>query len=408
MRRNDGMAKITDKKSALKMSILFMLIYMVSYITRINYGAIISEIISAENIKGSLASLAVTGSFITYGVGQLISGYLGEKIQPKKLIVIGFFTTTAMNLLIPICNSPYQMTAVWSINGFAQAFMWPPLVKLMTEVFDEAMYKKSCVLVSWGSSFGTILVYLAGPMCIHFLGWRSMFYFCAGFALVMVCIWMKFCPDIEQSVRVEDETKNVVPKKSSVSVLIIFVMIAIVLQGMLRDGVTTWMPSYIIDTFNLESESSILTGVCLPLFSILAFKITSLIYEKKEHNEVRLSSIIFFVGFVCAMLLVLFNGKSPIISVGFSALLTGCMHGINLMLVCMLPAHFKKSGNVSFMSGLLNFCTYVGSAVATYGIAAVSEKAGWNVTLCLWGAVAFAGGIICLTITKKWNKFCNE
>ena len=402
------MVKITEKKGALKISILFMMIYTVSYITRINYGAIISEIIEAESIKYSLASLAVTGSFITYGVGQLISGYLGQKIQPKKLIIIGFVITAAMNFLIPFCKSPYQMTAVWSVNGFAQSFMWPPLVKLMTEVFDEATYKKSCVLVSWGSSFGTIFVYLVGPACIHLTGWRSMFYLSALFAVIMVCIWIKYCPDIKQEVRVENQRNDNISKNFSVSGLIALIMFAIVLQGMLRDGVTTWMPSYIIDTFNFGSESSILTGVCLPLFSIFAFKITSYIYEKKQQNEVGLSSVIFIVGFASAMLLVLLNGKSPIISVGLSALLTGCMHGINLMLVCMLPAHFKKSGNVSFMSGLLNFCTYVGSAVATYGIAAVSEKAGWNVTICLWGAVALVGGIICFAISKRWNRFCNE
>ena len=48
------------------------------------------------------------------------------------------------------------------------------------------------------------------------------------------------------------------------------VMVAIVLQGALRDGVTTWMPSFISETFHLSSEVSILSGVCLPLFAIFS------------------------------------------------------------------------------------------------------------------------------------------
>lgn len=46
---------------------------------------------------------------------------------------------------------------------------------------------------------------------------------------------------------------------------------------------------------------------------------------------------------------------------------TACMHGVNLILVCMLPVFFKEGGNVSTVSGTLNACTYVGSAFSTIG-----------------------------------------
>ena len=51
--------------------------YFVSYISRINYGAVILEIERSEDISKVAASMAVTGSFITYGFGQLISGVDG-------------------------------------------------------------------------------------------------------------------------------------------------------------------------------------------------------------------------------------------------------------------------------------------------------------------------------------------
>ena len=64
---------------------------MVSYITRINYGTIILEMERATKISRSLLSMALTGSFITYGTGQVISGFLGDKISPKKLVSCGLF-----------------------------------------------------------------------------------------------------------------------------------------------------------------------------------------------------------------------------------------------------------------------------------------------------------------------------
>ena len=75
--------KLTDDKKIRDFTLLLTFMYLVSYVTRINYGAVVSEIVQAEGILKSVASLAVTGSFITYGAGQLISGFMGDKIQPK-------------------------------------------------------------------------------------------------------------------------------------------------------------------------------------------------------------------------------------------------------------------------------------------------------------------------------------
>ena len=142
--------KLTDKKEILKMSLFFMLLYTISYVTRINYGAVISEIVKAEGMLKSDASLALTTSAITYGIGQLLSGFLGDKINPKKLIFFGLLLTISMNLLLPFCGSAYAMSAAWGVNGIAQAFMWPPLVKIMTSLFTSEDYTKACMYVSWG------------------------------------------------------------------------------------------------------------------------------------------------------------------------------------------------------------------------------------------------------------------
>ena len=380
-----------------------MILYFVSYITRINYAAVISEMVSAEGISKSLASLALTASAVTYGIGQLVSGFLGDRIEPKKVIFTGLCITIAMNFSIPFCKSPYQMTAAWAVNGMAQAFMWPPLVKLMSTFFSRDDYQKSCVIVSWGSSFGTIMVYLMSPVCIYLAGWRAIFFLSGAAAIIMAVVWLFKCPNIAS----EDSGKK---EKSSGKIpqtymtVLIMIMLAIVLQGILRDGVTTWMPSYISETFNLDSKTAILTGVVLPIFSILAFQITSIVYRRAIKSEMLLAGIIFTIGFAAAFLLFVTNGVSAGLSVGLSALLTGCMHGVNLILICMIPPYFEKSGHISFISGLLNFCTYVGSSISGYGIAVFSENYSWRSTLLLWSAVALVGALICLAFNRKWER----
>ena len=68
----------------------------------------------------------------------------------------------------------------------------------------------------------------------------------------------------------------------------------------------------------------------------------------------------------------------------------------------------KKFGKVSTISGILNSCTYVGSAASTYGIALISEKAGWNFTLLIWFIIALTGTVICFVAARPWTKKMGE
>ena len=117
------MNPIENKRQVTRLMLLFMTTYLISYLTRVNYAAVVTEIADAEGILRSVASLALTGSAVTYGVGQLLSGWLGDRIQPRTLVFCGLLTTLLTNLLIPLCGAAYQMTAVWCVNGLAQAFM---------------------------------------------------------------------------------------------------------------------------------------------------------------------------------------------------------------------------------------------------------------------------------------------
>ena len=188
------------------------------------------------------------------------------------------------------------------------------------------------------------------------------------------------------------------------SPLMISLMIAIVCMGALRDGITTWMPSYFAETYNLSSVISILTGVILPVFSVLAIQVASALYRKKFENPVANATVLFGAGAISALALTFLFNTSAATSVVFSAVLTGCMHGVNLMLITMLPPYFKKYGNVSTASGVLNACTYIGSAISTYGIAVLSEKCGWQVTLLTWLGIALLGTVLCLVCIRPWHK----
>ena len=386
--------------------LLFMCTYMVSYITRINYGAIISEIVVAEQMLKSELALAVTGSFFSYGIGQLVSGIIGDKIQPRLLVFTGLVCSSCMNVMITICDSPYHMSVVWCINGFAQSFMWPPIIKLMSSVFSSKDYKRATEIVSWGGSLGTIAIYLAAPIFISIWGWRSVFWGSATCAVFMAVVW--FLKSEKITLERTYIEKNLNFQNKSVVTLFIGIGATIIIQGALRDGVTTWMPSYCIEMFSMDNSTAIMTGVLLPIFSIIGFRVTSILYKRKFNNEMQCGSFMFGIGSIATFGLWIVAEDSKLLSVILMVLLVGCMHGVNLILVCMTPAYFGRYGIASFVSGVLNSCSYVGSAVSTFLIVIFAENYGWKNTIVIWLLMTLIGTSICLWCTKKWKMFASE
>ena len=409
------MSKLSSKKDINFLTFLCAAVYFASYVSRINLGAVLVEVVNGGFADKKTAALALTVCSVTYGAGQLISGYLGDKFKPQNIIFIGFFITAAMNISVGALSKGGALVILWAINGFAQALMWPPLVKILSSRLSDEAYKKAVVKVSWGSSMGTIAVYLLAPVIIKFLSVKFVFIVSGALAVCMAFIWKlvyeKYKPfsavTIVSNGTKTDEKGNVPTAKFNgfVVTLLISVMFAIVLQGALRDGVTNWTPSYISDMFKLDSSVSILTGVVLPVFSILSFSVTSFINRKIIKNEIVCAGAVFAIGAISATLLVLLGDRNVILSLLLLALLVGCMHGVNLILVCMVPAKFTKFGKVSFISGLINSSTYLGAAISTYGIAIFTDEFGWTKTIILWSVVAYVGALVCILLGRKWNKF---
>ena len=393
-----------DNKNSDKLTLLCSLAYFVSYITRINFAAVIAAVIADGDIDKTSAGAVTTLGFITYGVGQLISGWLGDRINPKKLMFFGFVLTGFMNLSIPFCKSGMAMCCIWAINGFAQSLMWPPLVKIMHTAMESDKYNKGCVKVSWGSTIATILIYLVSPLIIKLSGWRTVFYITSITAFIMSAVWITCVTKIESTGNIKYTSNTNIKSKHSYKIgglLLAVTMLAIMLQGCLRDGVTTWVPTYVSEVFHLGSEISILSGVIIPVFGLASLQLTSVFYNKMGKKPYKCAGILFILATLCTLALVFLKINSVIFTISMFGIIVASMHGINLILVCFVPAIYADKDNVSSLSGILNFMTYVGSASSTYGFAVLSDNSGWTATVISWAVIAFLGTITCLLCSIK-------
>ena len=406
--------KITDRKTVLGMIILCAAVYFVSYLTRINYSAVLVQIISETGLAKTAASMPLTGLFITYGFGQLISGYMGDKFRPEKLIFTGLTLSAAMNVAIAFAHNSVLMTAIWCVNGFAQALMWPPLVKILTTYLTQEDYRRYITYIGYGSSLGTIVVYLFTPAILAVGSYRTVFILCAAVAVGMAFFWIRKigtfeakAADTQTTVSAAPGVPGSMPLNRTAICLLVFIMMSICMQGVLRDGISTWMPTYIADVFKFSNSTSILTGVLLPVFS-MAMMSASAFLNQKVKNEAA-SSAIFFGGCILGSLVMCLAPEgNPVLSIIMLMLINGATHGINLMYTSMAVPHFARFGKTSFVTGAINSAVYVGSAISMYGVALITEKFGWGGTMLAWLIVAIVGFALCLPAVRLFVKLDNE
>ena len=175
-----------------KNGIIFLctLAYFASYFSRKTFSVVMVNMLDSDVLTKDIAGLIGTALFVFYGAGQLLSGYLGDKLQPKNLMFSGLMVSAVCNLLLPIMPNGYLMIPVWAVNGFAQALLWPPIVRILSDNLSHEKYVTANLIVTCGAHFSTIVLYLYAPLCISFMSWKSVFFTSTVFCIIAGAIFI--------------------------------------------------------------------------------------------------------------------------------------------------------------------------------------------------------------------------
>ncbi len=189
---------------------------------------------------------------------------------------------------------------------------------------------------------------------------------------------------------------------------LILLFAALFVQGALKDGVTTWIPVYIQETYGVSPILAVAGTMVIPLCNLFGVWLASAACRHMERNEIAVSAGFFAVCAAALTVLWLGSGKSMAVSMGMLALSTTAMMAVNTMLTAVLPSCFGAVGKASSMSGLLNSAVYSGGAVSAYGIGSLAGRFGWTATILIWAVMAAAALSICCLAAGRWGSYRRE
>lgn len=416
------MPNAENKVNLRLLSFFCCLAYFASYLTRINYAAVRLAIADALVLThpelAAELGIAISAASLSYGLGQFISGMLGDRIRPAALVGIGLGGAVLCNLALPLLYpSVYLMALVWGINGFFQALIRPPLGRIIAANYDEKGYLDTCVAVSNSSQIATIFIYLAIPLCLHLSdnNWSLAFYLPAALGAITLGFWCFLVPRLSAN---QPTPPPAVPdardERPAPFIPLVFqsglylFLLPVLIHGLLRDGITAWMPGFIAEVGGLGTGISILTTAILPIFCIVCVIIAKKICLAIP-SDGRSSALFFAVSALSAGIIVLLldTGSTVtfVITVVLMALITGCMHGANHIFITRIPGAFKPVGRVSGIVGVLNAITYIGGSLSPYAVALVAGAFGWGMAVLFWAVLAAGSTLLCFAASRKWDGF---
>ena len=321
---------------------------------------------------------------------------------------------------MPFAAFDVIIVVLWGINGFAQAMLWPPIVKILSAHLNHEQYVTANLIVTAAAHVATILLYLFVPICLEFMSWEAVFFISASvsvFALLIFVIALGFVLPREAPVKVEKKEEKVSSGEPIFAIFrktgVIPIFVCIIACGFLRDGIETWLPTLYSEAFGRGASESILVSVILPVFSILSVMLIKILHKNSLfNNEASGTAALFFLAVLLCVPLAFFISVQAVwaraVSLVLTALVCSAMHGINFLLISCLPGRFARFGRASTVSGITNSFIYIGAAAATYGIALISDYLGWTVTIITWIAIALLGAVMAVPAFRRYTAFISD
>ena len=84
----------------------------------------------------------------------------------------------------------------------------------------------------------------------------------------------------------------------------------VVLHGMIKDGVTSWVPAYVTEIFQVEPAFAALVTTLLPIVNLSGAAAAKFVYERICRNEFGASAIFFGIATAALAVLLTLTGGS--------------------------------------------------------------------------------------------------
>lgn len=377
--------------------------YVVAYLCRVNFSSAMLKLSGEMQVSAAQLGAAGSAFFVVYALGQLVNGYIGDKISPYRFVTIAICGTGVLNLAIAMVDEYLPLLVLWTLNGYFQSMLWGPLMRILSQWFEARHTMRISVGMSMSMVVGYITSWAVFGRSFLYHPWQLYFFAPALVALATGLLWAVGlrggAPPAAQ------EGRPTAPRGGLAGIVrgqrLWLVALVCLCMGLIKESLSLWAPLLLTEMLGIGAEDSLLLVVVIPLANLLGILTAGRLMRRKNDVKKTLFSL-FFAAFCCSASLFLLYRVSPVASVLAIAAVSGLMYGCNSLLLSYLPISFGGANIVSTLVGMFDFSSYMGAALSSVLLGFALENKNYPAVFGAWAAVlAAAWGMTLLFKLKR-------
>ncbi|QEY24062.1 MFS transporter [Neisseria animalis] len=420
-------AEVLERYNRLRWHALFGIFigYAAYYILRNNFLLSSPELIAEFGFTKKDIGFISGTMLIVYGISKGVMSALADKSNPKHFMIFGLVMSALVNLMMGFSASFWIFLLLCILNGIFQGMGAGPAYVVLASWFPRKSRGVTTAFFNVSHNVGGGLIAPISGAAVAWLGtehWQAAHFIvpCAIAAVVAVIVYVfgagrtynEGLPPMNQILHNQNE-ELVVTKQENIDLTtwqifkeyivkdinVWFVSFIDVFTYMIRFGVLTWLPLYLLETKGftkgqMAAAFAIFEWAAIPS-TLLAGWVTDTYFKGKRMPL----SMITLVGVGIAIFA--YWGGSDLLTVTIGAGVVGCLIYVPMFLSSLQTIELVPSfaaGSATGLRGLLSYVLGSFSGTALFGI--LAERYGWDAGfyLLLFAVVAC---IFCCYMTHR-------
>ncbi len=379
-----------------------MLGYALTYMDKNMIAAAIIPMEAELSLTASQSGLLMSMFFIGYTVMQFPSGWLSDKIGPKKVLIISIGTILVATLFFGLVSALVLLMIIRLVAGLGHAGVPTSSAKVVANNIEpkQKMFVQSLILAT--SGIGGILAFTLGSTLIN-MNWRYAYYGLAALYAVSILMIFIFFPKEKKDANGDQEKKeDKVPISAVFKDKNVFILFAALLfLNIVLYGYLSWLPSHYEANFGFDLRAiSIVLGINAVLMSAGALSSSFMVKKVFKGNDkgFALTGII-----ICGLACIVFAiTNSLVMSISMMFIFTLTSNAVYVTLFSW-PHKLIKQEVIGTSIAIINMGSTVGGflspTITGYLITAFGGN--YNVAFTAMGISAFVGGLVILLVRTK-------
>lgn len=357
------------------------------------------------------AGLVSTMLFFAYGAGQIINGILCRKYNARFIITFSLLVSAAINLAVFFLPSFFTLKYLWLLNGFSLSFLWAVLSTVLSRCLSDENLKKAVVIMSISTPAGTFLAYLLGALFTKVNFFNLSFLVGAAALFAIGALWFFSYGKLTSgktygksgeiagkngemaTAEVLHTDENYSAEKRNAMITLVFLGVFAVINNLVKDGLSTWMPSVLKEKYALSESGSIALSLALPFLSVFGAFVATRVNDKTKNFV--FTSVIFFAVSALLMPIIIWGDLGGfVLPLCVFALIALLMTAVNSVVTTMAPMYMRNFFFSGTLAGALNGCCYLGSTISSYGLGKIADDLSWNAVFIIIFAFCIAAVVL--------------